>query len=472
MTTPPRAFTAGALLLGLLVAVTPALVFAGGYNLAGVGAKALAMSGAFRAVADDYSATFWNPAGLIGQPRIATLDGKVLFPMVWLTPNVTSSYAGYEGYRNGVEQTTNAKSYPAPTFGLTWPVNEKFTAALGVYAPSALGAEWSNLFTGPPYGYNNTVPFPEKAWTSDLKVIDFHPTIAYRVSDKLKLGVGLAAEYGDVTIRSPKMSPSGAPVPFQAFYVDATLKGTGWGYGFNVGAMYDVCKDWTLGLSYRGPVEIAVEGNVEQTLILPTSAGVVAADPTKAPFFSGGSLSASPDATADFPLPADVGLGIAWRDCCSGLLLAADVVWTNWGAIKDVTIDMTGNGPTGAPATDSELILRYKDTYRISLGADYAMPSKIKDLHIRGGYYFDPTPIPDGSLRPSITDVADKHNISLGFSCAPAQNVILEGYYERIMTGTRTVVSEDMDGDHIADNLGGDWKLQVDTFGLSIGYKF
>jgi len=470
MTTPKRTLTARTLFPVLLALLVPALVFAGGYNLAGVGAKALAMSGAFRAISDDYSATYWNPAGLAGQPFVATLDGKVLYPMVWLTPNVSSPYAGYEGYRNGVEQTTDAKAYPAPTFGLTYPVNAKFTAALGVFAPSALGAEWSNLFTGPPYGYNNTVAYPAKAWSSSLKVIDFHPTVAYRVNEKLSLGLGISADYGDVEIRSPKLSPSGAPFPYQAFYVDATLKGTGWGFGFNVGAMYDVCDNWKLGVSYRGPVEIAVEGNVEQTLILPSSAGIRAADPSKAALFNGGSLSASPEATADFPLPADAGLGISYR-CCEKWLLAADVVWTNWGSIEDVTIDMSGNGPTGAPATDSELILRYKDTYKISLGADYLLNPE-KDLHVRCGYYFDPTPIPDGSLRPSITDVADKHNISLGFSCAPAAHVILEGYYERIMTGTRTVKSTDMDGDSVADNLGGDWKVQVDTFGLSIGYKF
>jgi len=469
MSTSPRASIARLILVGFLTVLIPVATFAGGYNLAGVGAKALAMSGAFRAVADDYSAMYWNPAGLSGQGRVATLDGKVLYPMVWLTPNVSAPYPGYEGYRNGVKQTTKANAYPAPTFGLTWPVNREFTAGLSVFAPSALGAEWENLFTGPPYGYNNTVAYPSRSWYSSLKVIDFHPTVAYRATDKLKLGLGVAAQYGDITLESPKTVPSGAPMPFQNFFIDATLSGTGWGFGFNVGALYDIRDDLSLGLSYRGASKIAIEGSVDQKLILPFSRGIQQANPAQAALFGGGELNASPDATADFPLPADLGIGLAWR-CCKWTV-AGDVVWTNWGSVKDVTIKMSGNGPTGAPSTDSKLVLQYKDTYKISLGADYLL-SPDHDMHLRGGIYLDPSPIPDGSLRPTITDVADKTNISLGASCVPLPNVLFEAYYERVMTGTRTVAAIDLDNDHVIDNLPGDWKLQVDTFGISVGYKF
>ncbi|MCK5005015.1 MAG: long-chain fatty acid transporter, partial [Candidatus Aminicenantes bacterium] len=38
--------------------------YSNGLNLNGMGTKAISMGGAFIAVADDYSAVFWNPAGL------------------------------------------------------------------------------------------------------------------------------------------------------------------------------------------------------------------------------------------------------------------------------------------------------------------------------------------------------------------------------------------------------------------------
>lgn len=186
----PKWMILGGLSLSLILAAGCAT--AGGYNLAGVGPKALAMSGAFRAIADDWSAAYWNPAGLAGQENKISLEGKSLFPMVWLTPQVSSSYAGYENYRNGIEQTCAAKAYPVPGMGLVYGINDKLTAGLGVFAPSALGAVWKDLYTGPPYNYGNTVPYPEEGWSSDLKVIDIHPTLAYRVNYCLRLGLGLA----------------------------------------------------------------------------------------------------------------------------------------------------------------------------------------------------------------------------------------------------------------------------------------
>ena len=42
----------------------PAMLTGNGLNLNGVGSKAVGMGGAFVGLADDYSAVFWNPAGI------------------------------------------------------------------------------------------------------------------------------------------------------------------------------------------------------------------------------------------------------------------------------------------------------------------------------------------------------------------------------------------------------------------------
>src|SRR5437016_1140920 len=73
-------------LLFILVSKT---VLGGGFETPGVGAKALSMGGAYVGLADDWTATFWNPAGLgqikrteIGQTikfiHAHTLDGNSL----------------------------------------------------------------------------------------------------------------------------------------------------------------------------------------------------------------------------------------------------------------------------------------------------------------------------------------------------------------------------------------------------------
>jgi hypothetical protein len=65
-----RACAAAALLLcGLVALPAGAAKYAGEFMVHGGGARALALGGAFAAVADDPSTVFWNPAGLTGIDR-------------------------------------------------------------------------------------------------------------------------------------------------------------------------------------------------------------------------------------------------------------------------------------------------------------------------------------------------------------------------------------------------------------------
>ena len=59
-----RMTTVRLLLTVVLIALTGISLSANGLNLNGQGSKAIAMGGAFIGQADDYSAIFWNPAGL------------------------------------------------------------------------------------------------------------------------------------------------------------------------------------------------------------------------------------------------------------------------------------------------------------------------------------------------------------------------------------------------------------------------
>ncbi len=457
-------------LFALTISLMASTAFAGGYNLAGVGPKALAMAGAFHGVSDDWSAMYWNPAGLSGQSNMASFGAKVLYPIVTLTPNVPSEYPGYSGYRNGIEQTTAQKGFPAGSFGIVYVVNPKITTGLAVFAPSALGTDWRNLFTGPPYGYNNTVEFPEKAWNGDIQVIDVHPTVSYAFNNQLSVGLGMSVQYGAVALESPKKVPSGAPMPFEHFYIDALLEGDGMGFGYNVGVMYKINQFMKVGASYRGPIDIALEGTVKQTLYNPYSAGIREASPSLAPLFNGGTMVGEPDAEADFPLPGDFGFGLSFLPIPE-LTIAMDVLWTQWSSVDEIEIKMTGNGPTGTTAKNSILIMHYEDTFKFSVGADYLLCPK-NNAHLMAGYYFDPTPIPDESLRPTIADVADKHNISLGLGFSPIGNLEVMGYWEHLWTPTRTVEQQEQLQESLIENVAGDWELQVDTFGLALNFKF
>ena len=471
MRTIPRGFTVGTLVILLCVSST---AFAGGYNLAGVGAKALSMGGAFRAISDDWSAMYWNPAGLAGQESGVFLEAKVLYPMVWVTPNVPVPYEGY-WYDNGTEITTRAKAFPAGAFAIQYMMNEKMTVGLGIFAPSAIGADWERLFKGPPYGYNNQVAWPEQSWMSDMKVIDIHPTAGYQVNDQLKVGFGISVFYALFELGGPKITPSGAIFPVEHIYSNTLLEGTGMGFGFNVGAIYDVSEQLHLGASFHGPATIPMSGTMTIDTYLPQNDGLyeyfmASGDTTTAMMFTGARPSSEADAEADFPIPMDFGFGVAY-DVSDRLTIAGDFVWTNWATAGTIDIVLDGNDPLGLPLDDSELLLEWEDTFRFSGGMNYViLPDK--GLEGRLGFYYDPSPIPDETLAPRITDVAAKTNLSIGFGYPISENMMLEGYWEHVISGERTVSAGDINNDGEIDNIAGDWKMQVDTFGFQLAFRF
>ncbi|NQU06233.1 MAG: outer membrane protein transport protein [Calditrichaeota bacterium] len=448
-------------------------VFAGGINLAGVGAKALSMSGAFRAISDDWSAMYWNPAGLGGQGTAISLEAKGLFPMTWITPNapaLSTTYDDYRLYRNGVKQSSNEALYPAGAFGFTYQINPEVTVGLSVFFPSALGTEWEGLYTAPYAGYGENPDYPDIAWSSDLMVMDIHPTVGWKMEENVKVGLGIAIRYATINLVSPAIVPSndgtGARLPFPAqhFFIDGILDGHGFGFGYNLGVLVSSPDNpLSIGMSFTSPVNIPIEGTVTQTLYLPRIAG-------------GGTVVAEPDAEADLPLPMDFGVGLAY-DFSPQLTIAADVVWTKWEDMDVLQIKLFGDGLADTdgdgvidPADDTELILNWEDTFRFNVGMNYKF-LQVEGLETRIGYYFDPTPIPTETIRPSITDVADKHNVSFGAAYS-VNKFIFEAYWEHLFTGDRTAEATDNDHDGVFDNVPGDWRMQVDTFGMQVSYRF
>ena len=106
--------------------------YSNGLNLNGMGTKAISMGGAFIAVADDYSAVFWNPAGLTQMDK-ANLS---VFSSI-IVPTGTYQYDPA-----GINMETESKMFPAPALTYYKPLSDKLIFGLTVYATSGAGAYW------------------------------------------------------------------------------------------------------------------------------------------------------------------------------------------------------------------------------------------------------------------------------------------------------------------------------------------
>ena len=131
---------------------------AAGLSTFGVGARARSMGGAFRAIADDWSAAYWNPAGLANL-KSSELDFTLLVvnPRPSYSPMLTPDFRG-TGFslKGGGERYPEDRLLPFPAFSgfIQLPSVEGLTFGAAIYWTQDANHSWDLLRLHD--GYNRT----------------------------------------------------------------------------------------------------------------------------------------------------------------------------------------------------------------------------------------------------------------------------------------------------------------------------
>ncbi|MDP3025035.1 MAG: outer membrane protein transport protein [candidate division Zixibacteria bacterium] len=454
-----------------------------GLTPSGVGTKALGLGGAFRGLADDWSASYWNPAGLAFQTKSeVNFSFMVLNPRPKFTPDVTFFQVEkdrYEvGYRNDIKRYPEDKTFSLPSFSgfLKFPELNGFITGLAFFIPYRSSFEW-DLFDPLP-GYNNNIPYPGIDHKGDLTVLDFHPSVARQFMEgKLSLGAGISIQKGDLTLRKVDLVPSDFPYPYnyraiENFPVDNNFEGDGWGVGANIGLLYKASPKFQIGVSVRSPMTLKLSGTRTLTVYLPndslTASQIEPIDPVAASHLRGYTLSSSFDSETKLKLPADLGVGVAIMPY-SNLTVTVDVNLTTWSSLKELKFEEKGKDPlTGKEITEYTVPFEWKDATRFSLGLQY-MPHK--SLALRAGYFLDPTPTPDKTLTPLFFNSGEKNGYTLGVgykgeSFELGYSYEFSGYKEKFLKPTAGVKPESL------TNLPGRYENSTHTSYFTFTYKF
>jgi long-chain fatty acid transport protein len=355
--------------LAVLLAVSSGLL-ANGLNLNGFGARAAAMGGAFVGLANDYTAVFWNPAGLAMMTKgTFGVTGSFLMPRSTYTLGTFS-------------MNTERKTYPAGLLGYFHPIGDRVVIGVGAYTLSGLGADWVNtglegaLTAGVPLGVVITPPLDNYIWKSYIGTINIVPAIAVKVTDQFFLGATFNIDFG--FFQTQQWGGTEQIAPSILFNLgQATLNVHGWGYGATFGALYKPMDQISVGVSYRMQTKTKLKGTSELENL---------------PLLVEG-LSDVSDASMEVISPMWLAGGLAVKPL-SNLTLAVDVQWTNWKKVNALTIALTNPGWNAIGLTENTLDLRWKDKIQIRTGLEYTMGN----LALRAGYYNDPAPAPDDTM--------------------------------------------------------------------------
>jgi long-chain fatty acid transport protein len=440
----------------------------GGFALPGVGSKALSMGGAFRGLADDWSASFWNPAGLALLPKSEFNSNLYTFNF---RPEYTAKVEfGQDGYVYSVGYE-DATFYPEdrvlflPSFSGFYKFTqlEGFSGGMAFFVPYKLQSRWDVY--KPPDEYGNTVPYPKFDHETNILIWDLHPTVAKDFMEgKLSLGAGLSIQRANFELRRVVLTPTIFPRPYEYFPVDWFLKTNGWGVGLNIGILYKASPKLQFGFSYRSPVDIKLKGNLDLEMYYPMAK----------PYYEGGTYKYSDgDFETTLPLPGDLGVGVAFKPL-ERITLTFDVNSTNWSRLdksetKDLFLTMDTSGYYYPNVKKSELPFDWDNVTRVSLGGEYLFG---ENLFIRGGYFFEKSPIPNSTFTMLFPDVGDKNCFNLGLSYR-LNSFELGCNYELVTHKKRVVTSMvDQNQDGLFDNLPGDYKMTLHSSCFSLTYHF
>ncbi|MDL2286186.1 outer membrane protein transport protein [Desulfococcaceae bacterium OttesenSCG-928-F15] len=412
-----------AVLAGLSIfAVSSA--YAGCVDTYGIGAKATAMGGAYSAYADDPFAVHYNPAGL------SQIKGPVMAAGVHvMDPSLTIKGFNIEGSKlasKGVHRFGD--DFPilvAPHMGYAMPINDKISFGIAAYAPWGLEVRWPKYQDGV---YDSFHSYYERLAVT--------PSISYKVNDKLSLGFGISLGYSksgaekymsyfgtnndpiptlggltgqqfkNTVLASGPAHPLFSAALLDGARIDAEMEDD-FNYGFNFGLMYKPTETITLGLTYRSHTQAKFSGDIKFT------------SPTLEQVF--GSATQRGKVRMQYDHPQQIQAGIRYQPH-ERFSMEFDIVWTNWSYNERQKETITFKGSSFDAIYDR----KWDDTRQIRFGAEYIVNDWCT---LRGGYFYDPTPIPDDTLDLMWPD-ADKKTYSIGAGFKVTQNLTIDTVFQ------------------------------------------
>jgi len=337
--------------------------FGSGFAVYTQDASALGQGNAMIAHTDGPAAIFFNPALL---NKLEGTQVEVGTTLIFPSRKFKSDLSGKE------YETEYSVFYPS-TFYLSHRFDDKVSAGLGIFSPFGLGTDWGEDWEG---RYITT--------RSEMSTFNFNPAISYQIMSNLSVAAGVDFILMDATLeRKINLGSSDANQKFS---------GDGRGLGYNLGVLYDINEDTSLGASYRSEVSVGIAGDA--TFNLPSPA-----------------LSTTFPNTAGethITLPQQVHAGISYKGF-EALIIEAGVRWEGWSSYDELKLDFEQSIPI-IGITTMTYEKDWRDTWTGNIGAQYQLNDSVS---LRAGYLYGGNPVPDKTFEPSIPD-SNTHIFTIG----------------------------------------------------------
>jgi long-chain fatty acid transport protein len=394
-------------------------VHGAGFGIFTQGASELGQADATVAHGDTPSVIFFNPALINGLSGTQIENGAtLLFPS-----------RKFSSFGDGSSQTKSKVYYPA-TIYLTHKVSDTVSTGIGIFSPFGLGTDWPADWEG-----------RYIATKSEMKTFTFNPVVSFKVTRNITLAAGL-----DYLLLSAKLEKKIDMTVFDPVLPDASqtfkTRGTNDGWGYNLGALFDLGKGFSAGISYRSSIFVDIKGSVHHEL------------PSGAP------AALFPDTTGktNIRLPQQFNAGIAYTGLAP-LTVEAGMRWEGWHSFRELRIDLdqpiAGNSSSVSPRN-------WKDTYSFMVGGKYDLTPNIAML---AGYLYSGNPVPDSTFEPSIPDAkVQLFSIGTDLRFKKMKFSIAYGYQKYQKNAKNNSIG--------GGDANGTYRSDINILGVSVAYAF
>ena len=340
------------LLLATVVFCSCNFALASGFSLYEPSGISTAMGGALLGKAMDASANFVNPATLTDLTNIIVTVGFVTeHPRGRLTGTCNGTPFP------GREIKMDPGFFTLPHLQLAAPLPYDFAFGIGLEPEFGLGTE-----------FGKSSPLAWNARETTVQSFTFNPNLAYKITDKWSIGIGVRWMYFDFEQYKNNMQIANIGTLNYHLKGDNHCHSVGW----QIGTKYDITENFAVGIVYKSPIDVTVRGNTDADSTSPTLNGM------------GVPQSRTGPADADLTLPQSVTAGFNW-DITDDWHLGMSLSWTQWSEFDKLVFNV--------PPQPMPIGLDWRDTWRTSCGVawDFAedwtwMVSYVYDMDCTSGH--------------------------------------------------------------------------------------
>jgi len=353
------------------------------------------------AIAKDASTIWFNPAGMTKlKNKQMAIVGHIIEPSASFTD--TDSVDAADNSLSGAGDDGGKTAFVGNFYWVT-DLGKTTKFGLGVTTPFGLTTIYDDTWVG---RYH--------AVETSMATINFNPSIAREVNDKLSIGAGINILLADITLTSAIDFGSLLGAPQQADgFIDMQADNFNFNelsWGVNLGMTYDFNDNTRLGVAWRSEIEVSPNGQAKFSV--PQDA---------APVLASGAFQDT-NLKAKVSLPQNLSFSV--KHDIDDISLLADITWTGWSSFQELRIQFASPFQPDGVTTES-----WEDTFRYSIGVDYKYSDK---MTLRTGIAYDETPVPDAEHRTPRIPGNDRTWLSFGLSYELSPEFIMDVGYSHV----------------------------------------